>query len=471
MLCWISLAIILAGCYETQAELTTASRGIQVVPYAVYQSDPSCSTKMETLRKSMDAGAPLYDRYKDLTVIDAHYHGFAILIPNSWNKYNIDRTALFWAISEPRARFTDMLSWWAYRLHPDRVYPYFAGIPIYDPQGLTITRENLEQGYMGIGEIVGASTDSPVASVMEWKSKHPNDGNLPEIYDLAAAYRVPVLLHVDPPRGYVIQMLEQAMVEHPHTLFVFGHANAYNPPENIEDLMSRHSNLYIDIFAGFTAYNPDSSNKLGDFAPLIEQHPDRFFISTDGGYDLGYDHAALAMYELLDLLTPQTACRVAYQNLEQIMEMQLPTEAQVARIQELSRLLGESGTKKLNKRIANELIFELENKVDEKMAGYSLIGIFFALLVARCIRAVRKIDLLAKRRERAAWLILSILLWVIGGYFSLAVGRYDLAGLISGFEVAFLVIISPIVTPIGMWWQFWLWSRKQKANRSSGDSA
>ena len=398
-LCWISFAIILAGCSEAQAELTAASRGIQIVPYAAYQSDPSCSAMIETLRQSMDAGTPFYERYEDLTVIDAHYHGTAILTPASWNKYNIDRTALFWAISEPRAQITDMLSMWAYRFHPDRVYPYFAGIPIYDPQGLTITRENLEQGYMGIGEIVGASTASPIASAMAWKAEHPNDGILPEIYELAVAYRVPVLLHIDPPRGYPIQMLEQAMVEHPHTLFVFAHANAYNSPENIENLVSRYPNLYIDFFAGFTAYNPGSFNNLSDFVPLIEKYPDRFFVSTDGGYDVGYDHAALAIYELLDLLIPQTACRVAYQNLEQIMEMQLPTEVQTVRIQELSRILRESGTRTVNKRMANELIFELENKVGEKTGGYILIGIFLAVLGARYVRVVRKIDIPVKRRK------------------------------------------------------------------------
>lgn len=417
----------------------------------------------------MAAGTPLYERYEDLTVIDAHYHGTAILIPNSWNRYNIDRTALFWAISEPRARITDMLTSWAYRFHPDRVYPYFAGIPIYDPQGLTITRGNLEQGYMGIGEIVGASTASPIASAMAWKAEHPNDGNLPGIYELAAAYRVPVLLHIDPPRGYPIRMLEQAMVEHPHTLFVFAHANVYNSSENIENLVSRYPNLYIDFFAGFTAYNPGSSNTLGDFVPLIEEYPDRFFVSTDGGYDVGYDHAALAIYELLDLLTPQTACQVANQNLEQIMEMQLPTRVQTARIQELSRMLGESGTRTVNKRMANELIFELENKEGERTGGYFLVGVFLAFLGARYVRVVRKIDIPAKRREKAAWLILGLLLWGIAGGCFLGAGRYDLTGLVSGFEITFLLVLTRVVMPTGAWWQFWLWRRKRTRARSSGN--
>lgn len=397
---WFLAAIFLTGCSAIQHEFAATPRGIQVVPYAAYQSDPTRPAKVEALRQSPDAEMQLYEKYKSLTVMDAHYHGTAILIPGSWNKYNIDRTDLFWAISEPRARLTDLLTWWAYRFHPDRVYPFFAGIPIFEAQSLTITRGNLEQGYMGIGEIVGASTSSPAALGLAWKAKHPNDGHLPAIYELAAAYQVPVLLHIDPPRGYPIQMLEQAMAEHPHTLFVIAHANAYNSPENIENLVSRYPNLTIDFFAGFTAYNPDSSNTLADFVPLIEKYPDHFLVSTDGGYGVGYEHAAQAIYELLDLLTPRTACRVAYQNLEQMMEIQPPTEGQVVRFQGLSRMLGESGTKKLNKRMANELIFELENKAALIIVSCLLIGILLVMLGVRVLRGMRDKSRSSRPRDR-----------------------------------------------------------------------
>jgi hypothetical protein len=368
----ILLIVFLAGCGE-----------IRVVPVAEYRSDVVCPARVEALRKSPDGGTPLFERYKDLSVIDVHYHGNALLIPGGWDQYHIDRTVLFENISEPAAQINDKLSWLAYRLHSERIYPNFAGIPVYEAQGVTITRDHLEQGYLGIGEIVGASSHSPVTSKLAWKANHPNDGELPKIYELAAAYRVPVLLHIDPPVGYPVQMLEQAMVAHPQTLFIFAHANAYNSPGNIESLLSQHPNLYIDFFAGFTAYNPGSSHKLSDFVALIEKYPERFLVSTDGGYDIGYDHAALAIYELLDLLTPQTACRVVYQNYEQIIEAQLPTETQVARIRDLSTALGESGTPKLNKRNANELIFELENKVATRMGAGILIGILFALWVMK----------------------------------------------------------------------------------------
>ena len=149
----------------------------------------------------------------------------------------------------------------------------------------------------------------------------------------------------------------------PDTLIIFGHANAYNSPANIEPLLSAHPNLYFDFFAGFSAYSPDSINTLADFVPMIEKYPDRFMVSTDSGYAVGYSQAVQAMYELLDLLTPATACKVAYQNFERILELQLPTGTQIAQIEALSRQADENGTRKLNKRQANELIFELQARV------------------------------------------------------------------------------------------------------------
>ncbi len=115
--CLIFVALFLAGCSSPQVESAAAPRGIRVEQYAEYPGDPSCAENVEALRQAPDANAPIYDRYETLPVMDAHYHGAAVLIPGPWKKYHISRTDLFWAISEPRARLTDTLTWWAYRLN------------------------------------------------------------------------------------------------------------------------------------------------------------------------------------------------------------------------------------------------------------------------------------------------------------------------------------------------------------------
>lgn len=48
-------------------------------------------------------------------------------------------------------------------------------------------------------------------------------------------------------------------------------------------------------------------------------------LSTDSGYGLSVESAALALYEIIDLLSPETAAKVAFQNYERLIELQPPT--------------------------------------------------------------------------------------------------------------------------------------------------
>lgn len=359
VLCTLSLfASILAGC-----NMFSLKKEVNVKPLTTYE--PRDETHLiETLRQADKTGKNLSEVYKDVTLIDIHNHDAGMNAVDKWSFYGIDRLVLFGNISEPSAQITDQYAWDQYRKDPSHVYPSFAGFPIYEDEGLAIVQEKLEQGYLNIGEVAAASSYSPIVSNLKWKSQHPNDGNLPKIYDLAAQYRVPILLHIDPPTGEPILYLEKALEQHPDTLFIFAHANAYNSPKNIESLLKKHPNLYIDFFPGFNAYNPESSYKLQDFVQLIEQHSDRFMLSTDSGYGLSVESAALALYEIIDLLSPETAAKVAFQNYERLIELQPPTETQIAKIKDLSVSLGEYKTYQLNKRMANELIFELEDKLE-----------------------------------------------------------------------------------------------------------
>lgn len=131
----------------------------------------------------------------------------------------VDKTVLFGAISEPAAMLSDKLSWEAYMKYPDKFYPFFSGFPMYDEEAIAIVKAKLEKGYYGIGESVAASTYSPLTSQLQWKSLHPMDGNLPAIYELCATYKVPILLHIDPPFGEPITKLEDALRTYPDTIF------------------------------------------------------------------------------------------------------------------------------------------------------------------------------------------------------------------------------------------------------------
>ena len=255
----------------------------------------------------------------DLPVIDVHNHDAVdsryIESMRLWERYGIVKVVLFGNVSEPAARATDAIAIESSREHPDRIIPFVAGVDIHSPAGLDYVRHQFAEGAQGVGEIVAMSAYSPVVSRVQWKGLHLLDGTLPQLYALCAEYGRPILLHIDPPDGG----LEEVAKAYPDTLFIFGHGNAFNTPERLERLLRETRNVYIDFFAGFTAFNEASGFTLDDFVPLIEAYPDRFLLGSDSGYGVGYEHALIAMRRLLNLLGRDVAEKVAHRNFEALM--------------------------------------------------------------------------------------------------------------------------------------------------------
>jgi predicted TIM-barrel fold metal-dependent hydrolase len=295
-------------------------------------------------KKSMQ---DLVKDYGRLPLADAHNHGSVLGITDKltlWENSGVDRVVLFGEVSKSISDLHDKFTWNWYKRYPDRIIPFFSGIDLTDPEHLQLAKDQLEKGFFGIGEIAAASTYSPVVSNAEWKAEHPMDGILPQLYELCAEYDAPLLLHIDPPSGYPVFKLEEALEAYPDTVFIFAHANAYNSPDNIESLLNQYQNLYIDFFAGFTAFNPESANKLEDFVDVMRKYPDRFMLSSDSGYGMkrGEEQAIEGMYMVLDLLKddPKLVRNLAYDNLDALIRNQPATETQKERIRELNRRTG-----------------------------------------------------------------------------------------------------------------------------------
>jgi hypothetical protein len=290
----------------------------------------------------------LVDQYRILHMIDAHNHDASgsryLSMEGNWIQNGVDKVVLFGDVSQPSAVLTDQSAWEAYMEKPDVFIPYFSGFDLHNKSSLEVVKKNLEQGFFGLGEIAAASTYSPVVSTAAWKAKDPMDGFLPQIYALCAQYKVPILLHIDPPNGYVIDKLEEALDAYPDTMFIFAHANAFNSPENIQQLLEKHANLYADFFAGFTALNPQSSNSLADFVPVMKKFPDRFMLSTDSGYGLESEEAAIwAMYLLIDLLDDKAiTAKIAHDNLFEIISQEPATVTQLKLLREQGKKNGKT---------------------------------------------------------------------------------------------------------------------------------
>lgn len=358
----------IAGGVLLYADISKSTDNVPVTPTAPRPSEQTPINPSET-SKSIAKNGPdktLSQTYKDLKLIDVHNHDAAKYEASMsiWDNHAIDRIVLFGNVSEPSAVATDKLAWKAYEKYPDRIYPFFSGFDLFQDEGLKTIRENLEIGYLGIGETIAASSNSPILAKLPWKGSHPLDGNFPKVYELCAEYGVPILLHIDPPRGMPIMKLEEALDAYPNTLFIFAHANVYNPPSEIEKLLKSHKNLYIDFFAGFTSYNPRSPNKTEEYISLIESYADRFFISTDGAFDLTYDQAIGAMYEVIDQLKPETREKIASANFEKIIQAQKPTATQLKTLRDLGIQTHEPSVElnRLSRHEANKLIFKLRSK-------------------------------------------------------------------------------------------------------------
>lgn len=339
----------------------------QTVSKKTSSAHKKASAKSSSKKTKTQVKKDPYKKYDHLQLIDTLNHDASESLYQStiqtWNKYHVHKVVLMGDMSEPSAQATDDVAWTAYKEYPNRIIPFFAGVNIHSKKGLTYAKQKLEKGYYGVGEIAAASTYSQIVSDLPWKAKSPMDGIFPQLYKLCAKYKAPLILHIDPPFGDPIDKLEQALDKYPHTKIIFAHANTYNSPDSLERLMKAHPNLYISIFAGFTAYNPDSSHKLKDFVPLIKEFPNRVLLCSDSAYGITYKEAYKAIYQLIDLLDPKTAKKVASQNFESIIQAEPATQTQIRKLKILAK--GKAITihyDKLNKIKANQWLFKLEKK-------------------------------------------------------------------------------------------------------------
>ncbi|MBN1421859.1 MAG: amidohydrolase family protein [Planctomycetes bacterium] len=272
--------------------------------------------------------SPLAKKYADLKVIDAHNHDAAgsryKQAIRLWDAYGIDQVVLFAGrITDPEAVQEDDIAWMASREHPERILPFFSGFDVNSEDSLAYVQERFEQGFLGIGEYVGASyAPDSCAYDVGWKPKHPMDGYFSDVYTLCARYKAPILLHVDPPFPDSISMrkFEEAIAAHPETTFIFAHANAFNTPENLERLLETHPNLYLDFFPGFNIYDERANLPVDAYIPLIEKYRTKVLVSTDSGCGMEYYQAYEAIYELLEKVSPDTRERIAFKNFDGILE-------------------------------------------------------------------------------------------------------------------------------------------------------
>lgn len=170
-----------------------------------------------------------------------------------------------------------------YRAAPERVVPIYGlyrdpeewAVWHHDPRLLGRVRAALESGaYRGVGEVhlIGGF-------ISHWKNPV-----IAGLFDMAAEFDVPVMIHVEFSRANYTLGLCRA---HPETRFFLAHAGSILKPSEVKRVLDGCPNVAVEL----SARDPwrhqrnrmtDETGKLkSEWRDLIVAHADRFMIGSD----------------------------------------------------------------------------------------------------------------------------------------------------------------------------------------------
>lgn len=210
-----------------------------------------------------------------------------------------------------------------------RFFPFVCGANTNDRFAADHLRRVLEtypgQIY-GIGELMSRHDD--LTALTYGESPEANNPSFLAIYDLAAEYDIPVLIHhnigpstVDDPI-YMGEM-EEALAHNRKAKIIWAHTGISrrvldsNHLENIERMLKKNKNLYVDIsWVVWEDYINKDEDSLNAWAKLVEKYPDRFMIGSDKvGHWEGYENEILKYYPLIDRLSDETKTKITQTNI------------------------------------------------------------------------------------------------------------------------------------------------------------
>ena len=220
----------------------------------------------------------------------------------------------------------------------NRFYPFICGVNTTDRYAAKYLRRLLETypgEIFGFGELMNHHDD--LSALTYGDTPRPNNEAMKAIYDLAAEYDIPILLHSNIGPVYAddplyLDEMKEALAYNPKTNIIWAHAGISrrieisNLTEIADEMLSEYPNLYYDIsWVVFDEHINDAdtnpnADSLHAWAALIEKYPDRFVIGTDivAHFD-DYGDEITKYYTLLDILSPETARMISKDNILRII--------------------------------------------------------------------------------------------------------------------------------------------------------
>jgi len=215
-----------------------------------------------------------------------------------------------------------------------RFYPFVCGVNPNDRYAASQLRALLELypgEIRGIGELMSHHDD--LTALTYGEQPHADHPAMLEIYDLAAEYNLPVLIHhnisgvnLDDP--IYLSEMQNALAHNRKTNIIWAHVGisrrvTISNLTGIADMMlSQNPNLYYDI--SWVVYDDDIAKdgaSLKSWASLIEKYPERFILGSDTvGHWANYA-ATITRYEpLIALLKPETAQNLCSDNILRLVD-------------------------------------------------------------------------------------------------------------------------------------------------------
>ena len=226
---------------------------------------------------------------------------FGLPITKSWTEYDRESPDYYLANDAPcyYYGYTDVTVAEIYRklsaAHQDRLYPLICGFNPVDKFAIRHVERVYEQYpdvFCGIGELLLRHDD--LTAFTYGDTARANHKALWPIYEFAAAYDLPVLIHhniTSVTRGdfpVYLNELEEALREFPHTRFVFAHcgiSRRLNVPfyhQMVERLLDRYQNLWVDYsWIVFDVLICPDRKPSEDWLKLTEKYSDRICLGSD----------------------------------------------------------------------------------------------------------------------------------------------------------------------------------------------
>lgn len=264
---------------------------------------------------------------------------FGLSVTKLWTDFDRERPIYYDDNDAPvyYYAFTDVILAEAIKKLPkkqkDRIYPMICGFNPVDKNGLDHIKRMVEMYpdlWVGIGEVFFRHDD--LTRMTYGRNPTANCRSMEPVYQYAAEQNLPMWIHSDigdpiANKPTFLYEMEEAIKNHPKTKIVWCHVGNTRGVdfEGLDEttirLLNTYPNLYYDIsWVVFEQIIAPDGKPDPKWIAIFEQFPTRFMVGTDKIGSFSDYVKTIRKYDVLfDALTPETAKRLASENMFELL--------------------------------------------------------------------------------------------------------------------------------------------------------